>query len=244
MGALVSEKAAKENLEELKKAFEINPSMFREDKIKTFYEDLYGTGDQHIDNVFAAFDHVYATEIRFTDKEYQGILDVIKEHGFKVIEESKKEAKEEAMKRLGDNYNPIRDDYAVIAKYGKKQFYFHFVKKCVSPGRFVENAKTNKLEVDYVINRFCVNAEDTKHWFTTPQTQFVMEEYKQKPFKKMLKILAAGLELKQYKQDNSDDYYSRFHELKRFEGRSTRSATLAKRVKIVQKYEESKKKKK
>lgn len=32
MGALVSEKAAKENLEELKKAFEINPSMFREDR--------------------------------------------------------------------------------------------------------------------------------------------------------------------------------------------------------------------
>lgn len=71
MGALVSEKAAKENLEELKKAFEINPSMFREDKIKTFYEDLYGTGDQSIGNVFAAFDHVYATEVRFTDKEYQ-----------------------------------------------------------------------------------------------------------------------------------------------------------------------------
>lgn len=47
MGALVSEKAAKENLEELKKAFEINLSMFREDKIKTFYEDLYGTAAKY-----------------------------------------------------------------------------------------------------------------------------------------------------------------------------------------------------
>ena len=71
-----------------------------------------------------------------------------------------------------------------------------------------------------------------------------MEEYSQKPFKKMLKILAAGLELKQYKQDNSDDYYSRFHDLQRIEDRSEKSATLAKRVKIVQKYDESKKKKK
>ena len=119
-----------------------------------------------------------------------------------------------------------------------------YLNKTYYDRNLLENAKTNKLEVDYVINRFCVNAEDTKHWFTTPQTQFVMEEYSQKPFKKMLKILAAGLELKQYKQDNSDDYYSRFHDLQRFEDRSTRSATLAKRVKIVQKYEESKKKKK
>ena len=66
-----------------------------------------------------------------------------------------------------------------------------------------------------------------------------MEEYSQKPFKKMLKILAAGLDLKQYKQDNSDDYYSRFHDLQRIKHRSKNSATLAKRVKIVQKYEES-----
>lgn len=38
--------------------------MFREDKIKTFYEDLYGTGDQHIDNVFTAIDYVYVIEVR------------------------------------------------------------------------------------------------------------------------------------------------------------------------------------
>lgn len=242
MGALISKEQAKEIFEELKKAVKINPGMFRADKVKTFYKDLYGTGDQRIDNVFTAFDHVYTTEVRFTDKEYQGIMDVIKEHGFKVIEESKKESKEEVMKRLGDNYNPIRDDYAVIARYGKKQFYFHFVKKCISPGCFLENAKTNKLEVDYVINRFCVNAEDTTHWFTTPQTQFVMEEFDKKSFKKMLKILAAGLELKQYKQDNSDDYYDEFHDMQRMVDRSKR--TLSKRIKIVQEYEESKKKKK
>ena len=239
MGAFVSEKAAKEYLEELKKAFEINPSMFREDKIKTFYENLYGTGDQHIGNVFAAFDQVYATEVRFTDKEYQGIKDVITKHGFKIIEESKKESKEEAIKRLGDDYNPIRDDYAVIAKYGRKQFYFHFVKKCPNPGNFLENAKKNKLETDYAIIRFCENAETTKHFFINPQTQYVMEDYNLKTFKKMLNIFSAGLGLKMYKQDNSDEFFSVYHDLKDI----SHKATAKRRVAIVQKYEESKKKK-
>lgn len=239
MGALVSEKAAKENLEELKKAFEINPSMFREDKIKTFFEDLYGTGDQHIDNVFAAFDHVYATEVRFTDKEYQGIKDVITKYGFKIIEESKKETKEEVMKRLGEHYNPIRDDYAIIAKYGRKQFYFQFCKTCPNPGNFLENAKNDKLEADYVIIRFCENAETTKHFFINPQTQYVMEEYNQKTIKKMLNILSTGLELKMYKQDNSDEFFSVLHDLKRI----SHTATVKRRATIVQKYEESKKKK-
>ena len=54
MGALVSKEYANELLEELKKAAEINPAMFNQKKIKTFYEDLYGTGDQGIGQVFAA----------------------------------------------------------------------------------------------------------------------------------------------------------------------------------------------
>lgn len=59
MGALVSKEYANELLEELKKAAEINPAMFNQEKIKTFYEDLYGTGDQGIRQVFAALDPMF-----------------------------------------------------------------------------------------------------------------------------------------------------------------------------------------
>jgi aconitase A len=79
MGALVSKEYANELLEELKKAAEINPAMFNQEKIKTFYEDLYGTGDQGIGQVFAALDHVYEEEIRFTDEEINEIKKVAPE---------------------------------------------------------------------------------------------------------------------------------------------------------------------
>jgi len=51
--------------------------MFNQEKIKTFYEDLYGTGDQGIGQVFAALDHVYEEEIRFTDEEINEIKSLL-----------------------------------------------------------------------------------------------------------------------------------------------------------------------
>mgnify|MGYP007022129783 FL=1 len=166
MGALVSKEYANELLEELKKAAEINPAMFNQEKIKTFYEDLYGTGDQGIGQVFAALDHVYEEEIRFTDEEINEIKQVVGKHGFEILEEYKKEPKEEAKARLGNNYNPVRDDYSFIGKLGEKEFVFHVCKLKKKNGGFIEDAK-NGLVPMYNVNQFCANEKTSKHYFTT-----------------------------------------------------------------------------
>lgn len=91
MGALITENYAKEcldELNELNEAVKINPSMFRKDKVKSFYQDLYGTGDQKIYDVFGAYNKIYATEIRFTEDEFNAVKNVVKEFGFKIINEN------------------------------------------------------------------------------------------------------------------------------------------------------------
>ena len=62
--------------------------MFREDKVKSFYQDLYSTGDQKIYDVFGAYNKVYATKICFTENELNAIKNVVKEYGLEIIEES------------------------------------------------------------------------------------------------------------------------------------------------------------
>lgn len=236
MGALITEDYAKECLDELNEAVKINPSMFREDKVKSFYQDLYGTGDQKIYDVFGAYNKVYATEIRFTEDEFNAIKNVVKEYGFEIIEESKKESREEAMKRLGNDYNPVRDDYAIILQKGEDQFYLHVYKSCPNPGHFMKHAKANKLEVTYGFNRFCANKEDTRHFYTTPQTQFIMEQFDPKNFNAFIDILRAGLELRQYTQDNSDDYHDVLRDLYDMDDRRKHS-TLKGRLQVIKKYE-------
>ena len=101
MGALITEDYAKECLNELNEAVKINPSMFREDKVKSFYQDLYGTGDQKIYDVFGAYNKVYATEIRFTEDEFNAIKNVVKEYGFEIIEESKTRQSKSCVSKRG-----------------------------------------------------------------------------------------------------------------------------------------------
>lgn len=237
---MITENYAKECLDELNEAVKINPSMFRKDKVKSFYQDLYGTGgDQKIYDVFGAYNKVYATEIRFTEDEFNAVKNVVKEFGFKIIEESKKESCEEAMKRLGDDYNPVRDDYAIILQKGEDQFYLHMYKSCPNPGHFVKHAKANKLDVTYGFNRFCANKEDTRHFYTTPQTQFIMEQFDPKNFNAFIDILRAGLELKQYTQDNSDDYHDILRDLYHMDDMDDRRkhSTLKGRLQVIKKYE-------
>lgn len=243
MGALVSKEYANELLEELKKAAEINPAMFNQEKIKTFYEDLYGTGDQGIRDVFAALDHVYEEEIRFTDEEINEIKNVVRKHGFEILEECKKEPKEEAKARLGNDYNPVRDDYCIIGKLGEKEFVFHVCKMKKKNGGFIEDAK-NGLVPMYNINQFCANEKTTKHFFTTPAVQFIMFNYIEADFKEMLKCLDAGLNLKRFEQNNNDDYYRVISALEDLELKKRKRGKVRSRLTILKKYEESLEKKK
>ena len=240
MGALVTKEYANELLEELKKAAEINPAMFNQEKIKTFYEDLYGTGDQGIRDVFAALDHVYEEEIRFTDEEYAAIRQLVEKHGFEILEEYKKEPKEEAKARLGDAYNPVRDDYSFIGKLGDKEFVFHVFKMKKKNGGFLVDAKKGLIP-EYGINQFCANEKTTKHFFTTPAVQFIMLDYNQSTFKDMLNNLNAGLNLKQFEQNNEDDFYrtvSALEDLEYKNGKGKRGKVRS-RLTILKKYEES-----
>ena len=243
MGALVSKEYANELLEELKKAAEINPAMFNQEKIKTFYEDLYGTGDLGIGQVFAALDHVYEEEIRFTDEEINEIKQVVGKHGFEILEEYKKEPKEEAKARLGDAYNPVRDDYSFIGKLGEKEFVFHVCKLKKKNGGFIEDAKKGLVPI-YNINQFCANEKTTKHFFTTPAVQFIMFNYIDADFKEMIKCLDAGLNLKKIEQNNNDDYYHLVIELENLELEKSKRGKVRSRLTILKKYEESLEKKK
>ena len=243
MGALVSKEYANELLEELKKAAEINPDMFNQEKIKTLYEDLYGTGDQGIGQVFAALDHVYEEEIRFTDEEINEIKKVVGKHGFEILEEYKKEPKEEAKARLGNDYNPVRDDYSFIGKLGEKEFVFHVCKLKKKNGGFIEDAK-NGLVPQYNINQFCVNEKTTKRYFTTPAVQFIMFNYIDADFKEMVKCLDAGLNLKQFEQNNNDDYYRIVSALENLELEKGKRGKVRSRLNILKKYEEELEKKK
>ena len=110
-------------------------------------------------------------------------------------------------------------------------------------GGFIEDAK-NGLVPQYNINQFCVNEKTTKRYFTTPAVQFIMFNYIDADFKEMVKCLDAGLNLKQFEQNNNDDYYRVVSALENLELKKGKRGKVRSRLNILKKYEEELEKKK
>ena len=96
----------------------------------------------------------------------------------------------------------------------------------------------------YNINQFCANEKTTKHFFTTPAVQFIMFNYIDADFKEMIKCLDAGLNLKQFEQNNNYDYYHEVSALENLDLEKSKRGKVRSRLTILKKYEESLEKKK
>lgn len=136
---------AEELQADLEEAVKINPDMFNLDKVAEFSKQLQNFEGNFVETL-TKLDQIYKEEVRFTEDEYNTIKQIITEAGHTIKEENKKPSKEE----LGDNYNPLRDDYLIILD---NDIAIHFLKMHKRRGGFKVDAKEG-IKVEYNILKF------------------------------------------------------------------------------------------
>ena len=119
----MSPEYAKELEDELKKAYEIRPDMFRKELIDGFADRILKCAEEQGYACIGLMNKLYTDkyEIDFTEEEYSAIKNMLTDHGLVIEEEHKRAPKEE----LGENYNPLRDDYLILCT---NNMVFHFLK--------------------------------------------------------------------------------------------------------------------
>lgn len=141
----ISDEYAKELQSDLEEAIKINPDMFNLDKVAEFSKQLQDFEGNFFETLHK-FDQIYKEEVRFTEDEYNTIKQIVTEAGHTIKEENKKPSKEV----LGDNYNPLRDDYLIVLD---NDIAIHFLKMHKRRGGFIVDAKEG-IKVEYNILKF------------------------------------------------------------------------------------------
>lgn len=141
----INDDYAKELQAELEEAVKINPDMFNLDKVAEFSKQLQNFEGNFFETL-TKLDQIYKEEVHFTEDEYNTIKQIVTEAGHTIKEENKKPSKE----KLGDDYNPLRDDYLLILD---NDIAIHFLKMHKRRGGFKVDAKEG-IKVEYNILKF------------------------------------------------------------------------------------------
>lgn len=197
--SIISPEYAKELEDELKKAYEIRPDMFHKELIDGFADRILKCAEEQGYACIGLMNKLYTDkyEIDFTAEEFSAIKNMLTDHGLVIDEEHKRASKEE----LGDNYNPLRDDYLILCT---NDMVFHFLKMNGSPGAFLEHAK-NGIKATYTITEF---RENSSHmFFNSPGLESLVYRDKDvEDFNELMDIFDTGLRTKQFKSLSGTDY--------------------------------------
>ena len=197
--SIISPEYAKELEDELKKAYEIRPDMFHKELVDGFADRILKCAEEQGYACISLMNKLYTDkyEVNFTEEEYSEITKMLSDHGLVIEEEHKRAPKEE----LGDNYNPLRDDYLILCT---NNMVFHFLKMNGSPGAFLEHAM-NGIKATYTITEFREN--NAHQFFNSPGLESLVYRDKDvENFGELMDIFDTGLRTKQFTSLSAEDY--------------------------------------